>query len=132
MASISDYTNEDDFLGAYYDELTKVFAKLQVDIILSKPIQIDNDISKPLGPRHSGNVSIENCPLHCWLAKGGLGYSPRVDGTYSMYAPECSACDYGLSEKKEKEMKVSFEKETIDKFKSEWIKIFGRLPLGVE
>jgi hypothetical protein len=132
MSSISDYTNEDDFRGAYYDELTKVFAKLQVEIILSKPTQNDNDLSKPPGPTHSGNISVENCPLHNWLAKGGLGYSPRVDGTYSMYAPKCSDCDYGVSEKKEMLTKVNLEKETTDKFKSDWIKIFGRLPVGVE
>ena len=134
MASISDYKTEDDFRGVYYEELNKAFAYLQVEIIISKTSQDDkdNDTSKPPGPTHAGNVSVENCPLHSWLAKGGLGYTPRVDGTYSMYAPDCSDCDYGLSEKKEMSKRFHLEKEITDKFKSEWIKIFGRLPLGVE
>ncbi len=130
MSSATDYVNEDDFIGEYYECLTKVLATVQVTFIQNELAQ-DVDLSKPPQPVYPDNESVSNCPLHVWLAKGGIGYTPRVDGSYSMYAPECNGCTHGIHEKKKLEIKSENEKEAVKKFNDSWIEKYGRLPKGV-
>ena len=39
-----------------------------------------------------------NCPLHRGRLTGGLYYSPNTMGNYSMYAPSCNGCNFGIEE----------------------------------
>lgn len=39
-----------------------------------------------------------NCKLHAARLTGGLYYTPRHDGQYSMYAPPCTGCTIGVTE----------------------------------
>ena len=39
-----------------------------------------------------------NCPLHRGRLTGGLYYAPNTMGNYSMYAPACNGCSFGLEE----------------------------------
>ena len=128
---MEEITTEEDFFGTYYEGLTKILAEVQMKIDHNEQVQ-NIDLSRPPQPLYKDNTSVEKCPLHNWLVKGGIGYSPRIDGTYSMYAPECSGCEHGIKETKKINDKSEAEMKAIESYKTDWIKKYGRLPKGVE
>ncbi len=40
--------------------------------------------------------TVESCPLHGPLLKGGLSHTSNSNGNYSIYAPSCNGCEWKL------------------------------------